>query len=187
MILIDDILSEFTHTGILPGTIEYSSITHEDNDVEIAAIFNCINACSNLWATIDYNPWGNNGASYVQIECFQSNDPLASRLRAAPRDFVYTTLKRPKRLTIWVSRTARIAIYGTGRLENKENIFALPDDSWRPSIEIILTTVKTSDFYIPSLNTLNRLLEFPIPVNYVQSNFSDGLMRVFDYFFEWID
>lgn len=152
-----------------------------------------------FWARSNFDPTGNEGATYIYVDCFRKNDVLAKRYIASTKDWFYPSSKSPERLRIQISKVGKIVIYANTGLEvDLENVFEIEKD-WIDVEKEIVEKLQNLGFFIPIQNQLKQpiIFEFnkenPSEVGLLNGMLDSNLFQgqrglmLYDFFFSWSD
>ena len=169
----------------------YLSGSEAEIDMFIEALRDGLQCLPGFLVESDLDPSGVHCSSYVLFEMFHSDDPLAQRRFAHPKDWVYRFHKAPLSLTIAVSKVAPFAAHG--RVFAKLADRGVPHeesplgDRWLASRSLIVDSL--SSFGIDMCDEIELAKELPVslPENRVEmdSNLRDlsSTLRLFDLLF----
>jgi len=152
-----------------------------------------------FWARSNFDPTGNEGATYIYVDCFRKDDVLAKRYIESTKDWFYPSSKSPERLRIQISKVGKIAIYANTGLEvDLENAFEIEKD-WIDVEKEVLEKLQKLGFFVATKEQLQQSITFefnkenPLDVGHLNGMLDSNLCRgqrelmLYDFFFSWSD
>jgi hypothetical protein len=120
---------------------------------------------------------------------------LAQRHIAAPNDWIYSTLKRPKVLKIQISKVGKVAVYANSFDDVEIDNAYQTSDEWLEIENVVLKKLKEEKFFLLTKEQMNLPFAFefdkenPIHFSLLDSNLVAGTRKplLFDFFFYWGD